>query len=488
MDDNKAASRRTRSVTRLAWLVAALAVAGAAGWWTWQRGQQTDTSAATSPAGAASAAGSGSRRFGGGNRVQPVTVATVRRQDIRVVHAAIGNIAASNTAVVRARIEGELKALRFKEGQDVRAGQLLAEIDPRPYEVQLAQAQGLLARDQAQLRNAQLDLERYNGLQSRDAIARQQVDTQEALVRQLQGTLQVDTAAVDSAKLMLSYTRVVAPISGKLGLKQADLCNVVRASDPAGIVTITQTQPISVVFAVPEALLSRVLAKLKAGEPPLVEAWDREQRSRLAMGKISTTDNAIDTVTGTLRIKAEFANADGSLFPNQFVNVRLQVDTLADAVAVPTTAVQRGARGNFVYVVKDDSTVTVRNVRPGAADGDWTSVQGEVAPGEKVVTDGADRLREGAKVEVITPPPRGPGPLGAQPERSRPADKARPAASAPAAPSAPVDAPSAAADERAPWLARLPPEVQERFLKMNAEQRKEFVEKMKERRRQAGGG
>src|SRR6185369_11418125 len=240
------------------------------------------------------------------------------------------------------------------------------------------------------------DLERYKGLQSRDAIARQQVDTQEALVRQLQGTLQVDTASVDSAKLMLSYTRVVAPISGKLGLKQADLGNVVRASDPAGIVTITQTQPISVVFAVPEALLPRVLAKLKAGEPPLVEAWDREQRSRLATGKISTTDNAIDTVTGTLKIKAEFANADGSLFPNQFVNIRLQVDTIADALAVPTTAAQRGARGNFVYVVKDDGTVTVRGVRPGAVDGDWTSVQGELSPGEKVVTDGADRLREGA--------------------------------------------------------------------------------------------
>jgi multidrug efflux system membrane fusion protein len=525
MDQSKPPGNRARNGARLALLAAVVAAAGAAGWWAWRQQPTSDTQpgAMGAASGAASAPGAGGRRFGGGSRVQPVTVAVVRRQDMRVVHAAIGNIAALNTAVVRARIDGELKAIRFKEGQDVRAGQLLAEIDPRPYEVQLAQAQGQLVRDQAQLRNAQLDLDRYQGLLSRDAIARQQVDTQEALVRQLQGTLQVDAAAVDSAKLMLSYTRVVAPISGKLGLKLADLGNVVRASDAAGIVTITQTQPISVVFAVPEALLPRVLGKLKSGEPPVVEAWDREQRARLAVGNISTTDNAIDTVTGTLKIKAEFANTDGSLFPNQFVNIRLQVDTIADALAVPTTAVQRGARGNFVYVVREDSTVTVRGVRPGAVDGDWTSVQGELSPGEKVVTDGADRLREGAKVEVITPPPpRGAGPGGG--ERARAGDKARRGASAASAtvPSAPVDAPAAAsrvpdappaartakaaasakgggapagapaaaaaAEERPPWLDRLPPDVQERFLKMNPEQRKEFIEKLRERRRQRESG
>jgi membrane fusion protein, multidrug efflux system len=486
-------SRRTIAAA----VLLALACAAAIGWW-WQRARTAESAGAQPAAGAASEPGGG-RRFGGGNRVQPVTVATVRRQDIRVIHSAIGNIAALNTAVVRARIEGELKAIRFKEGQEVKAGQLLAEIDPRPYEVQLAQAQGQLARDAAQLRNAQLDLDRYKGLLARDAIARQQVDTQEALVRQLQGTIQVDTAAVDNARLMLAYTRVVAPISGKLGLKQADLGNVVRASDAAGIVTITQTQPISVVFAVPESMLPRVMSKLKSGDAPVVEAWDREQRARLAVGKISTTDNAIDTVTGTLKIKAEFANADGSLFPNQFVNIKLQVDTIAGAVAVPTTAVQRGARGNFVYVVKDDGTVTVRGIRPGAVDGDWTSVQGELAPGEKVVTDGADRLREGAKVEVITPPPA----RGA-------ASASVVAASAPVVPSAPADAPSAAArvkrapappaapaaaaaanEDRPPWLDRLPPEVQERYMKLNPEQRKEFVEKLRERRKrmqEQGGG
>lgn len=513
MNFGRAGARRALLLVALSALVATL-------WWLWQLGQQAETtSAAVAAQGAASASGtpgSASRRFGGGNRVQPVTVGTVRRQDMRVVHTAIGNIAALNTAVVRARVEGELTAIRFKEGGEVRAGQLLAEIDPRAYEVQLAQAQGQLARGQAQLRNAQLDLERYQGLLSRDAIARQQAETQEALVRQLQGTLQVDTAAVDSAKLMLSYTRVVAPISGKLGLKHADLGNVVRTSDPGGIVTITQTCPISVVFAVPEALLPRVIGKLKAGQPPLVEAWDREQRSRLAVGTVSTTDNAIDAVTGTVKIKAEFANAEGSLFPNQFVNIRLQMDTIAGALAAPTTALQRGARGSFVYVVKDDGTVTVRGVRPGAVDGAWTSVQGELAAGEKVVTDGADRLRDGVKVEVITPPPRAGSAFAGQGDGGGAADQARPGASAPVA-SPPADKPSAAAgagsasgarakrganeaavaapakakaaaDERPAWLDRLPPEAQERYMKMNPGQRKEFVEKLKERWRQGGSG
>ena len=219
-----------------------------------------------------------------------------------MIHAAIGNIAALNTAVVRSRVDGELRAIHFKEGQVVKAGQVLAEVDPRAFEVQLAQAQGQLARDQALLRNAQLDLERYKDLASRDSIARQQVDTQESLVRQLQGTMQIDQAAVDNARLQLSYTKVTAPISGRLGLKQADLGNVLRASDPAGIVTITQTQPISVVFAVPEALLPRINGQLRQGNALEVEAWDREQRNRLAVGRISATENAIDQVTGSIRI------------------------------------------------------------------------------------------------------------------------------------------------------------------------------------------
>ncbi len=505
MDDPQLPQRRFGALlrSRLTWLVIVMLSAGAAGyaWWS----QRDAAAAAPSGAGAlsgasvpASSAASGGRRFAGVNRVQPVTVASVRRQDIRVIHAAIGNIAALNTAVVRARVDGELRALRFKEGQQVRAGQLLAEIDPRAYEVQLAQAQGQLARDQAQLRNAQIDLDRYKDLMAHDSIARQQLDTQEALVRQLQGTMQINQAAVDNARLMLSYTKVTAPISGRLGLKQADLGNLVRAGDAAGIVSITQTQPISVVFAVPEALLPRINERMRAGEALVVEAWDREQRTRLAEGKISTTDNAIDPVTGTIKLKAEFANQQETLFPNQFVNIRLRLETQQGALAVPVTALQRGARGAFVYAVKDDGTVTVRAVRPGAVDGDWVAVQGELAAGDRVVTDGADRLREGAKVEVITPPlARGSGagapglaPADGVAPRSRPAVPASAAPQRPATPGATTATPAAAATERPPWLDRLPPDVQERFLKMNAEERRAFIEKMRERRgqREADGG
>ncbi len=411
--------------------------------------------------GAGGPGGPANRRFGGLNRVQPVTVALVRRQDVKVILNGIGNISALNTAVVRTRVEGELKAVRFNEGQMVRAGALLAELDSRSYEIALAQVQSQLAKDQANLKNAQLDLARYKDLLAKDSIARQQVDTQEALVQQLAATIQSDQAQVDNAKLQLSYTKITAPISGRLGLKQADLGNIVRPGDASGLVTITQTQPISVVFAMPEANLPQIARRLRSaergqaspssagasasrangnparlaagptgtkslsapGKPPaaasspseplMVEAWDREQRNLLATGRVSTTDNVIDPVTGTIKLKAEFANADGTLFPNQFVNVKLQINTLEAALAVPSAAIQRGAIGTFVYVVKPDNTVNMRRVRVGTTEGDSVSVNGELEAGERVVTDGADRLREGAKVEVITPPPRsgagGPG-------------------------------------------------------------------------------
>ena len=399
--------------TGMLWLVLLLLVAAGGAWWWYQYRQAGDTAGTPGPAGAASApatgaaGGGGGRRFSAVNRVQPVSVAAVRRQDMRVLLPAIGSIAALNTATVRAKVDGELKAIRFKEGQQVRAGQLLAEIDPSTYQIALAQAQGQLSRDQAQLRNAQIDLERYRDLLSKDSIARQQVDTQDALVRQLQGTVQTDQAQVDNAKLLLSYTRVTAPISGRVGLKQVDLGNVVHASDTAGIITITQTQPISVVFAVPEANLPQINRKLKASEPLGVEAWDRDQKTRLAQGRLSTTDNAIDPVTGTIKLKAEFPNADGMLFPNQFVNVRMQVDLLRDVLAIPSNSVQRGAQGTFVYVVKEDGTVTMRRVRLGATEGEWVSVEGELSAGERVVTDGADRLREGAKIRKPSAGSRG---------------------------------------------------------------------------------
>ena len=459
-------------------LVALLVAAGAGGWWWSQRAASglasgaggaagpaaaaSDAAASANPAGSASSAGgANARRFAGANRVQPVSVAAARKQDVRVVLNAIGNISALNTATVRARVDGELKSIRFKEGQLVRAGALLAEIDPRSYEIALAQVQGQLAKDQATLKNAQVDVERYKDLLAKDSIARQQVDTQVALAQQLAATVQTTQAQVDNAKLQLSYTKVTAPITGRLGLKQADLGNMVRASDTLGIVTITQTQPISVVFAVPEANLPQIARKLKGSDPLTAEAWDREFKVLLATGKVSTTDNAIDAVTGTIKVKAEFPNADGSLFPNQFVNIKLQVNTLEDALSIPSTAVQRGALGTFVYVVKPDSNVAIRRIRVGTTEGDWVSVQGDLAAGDKVVTDGADRLREGSKVEVITPPVRPGGPPNAAGRTASaggaasstgvvsPSSPASPASpSSPSSPSSPASSASSARADR----------------------------------------
>jgi multidrug efflux system membrane fusion protein len=451
-------------------VVLVLVVGGLAAWWWGHRSSSladadsaatAGVSATAGPNASASAAGSG-RRLGGVNRSQPVSVMTARRQDMRVILSAIGNIAALNTATVRTHVDGELKVISFKEGQAVRSGALLAVIDPRTYEIQLAQAQGQLTRDVAQLRNAQLDMARYKDLLAKDSIAKQQVDAQDALVRQLAGTVQTDQAQVDSAKLQLSYTKVTAPISGRLGLKQVDLGNVVHASDATGLVSITQTQPIAVVFAVPEANLYQISSKLKAGQPLVVEAWDREQKIKLAVGKVSSTDNAIDITTGTIKLKAEFPNSDNALFPNQFVNIRLQVDALSDVLVVPVSATQRGAQGTFVYAVKDDGSVTIRRVRLGTTEGDWISVQGELAAGERVVTDGADRLREGSKVEVIAPTPQ----AGAS--------------------GAPAQAGTATATERGRWMDRLPPDVAEKVKAMSPEERRAFLQKMREQRQKNG--
>jgi multidrug efflux system membrane fusion protein len=341
---------------------------------------------------------------GEGSRSTPVSVGEVRLMDIRYTVQAAGTLVALNTAVVRAKVDGELKALRFTEGQLVQAGQVLAEIDARPFEAQLNQAQGQFARDAALLKNAELDLQRYQDLLSKDAIARQQVETQAALVRQLQGTVQADQAQIDMAKLQLSYTRVTAPISGRLGLKQVELGSLVRSSDPNGLVNITQTQPMAVVFSVPEMHVSLIMRKLKAGQALPVEAWDRDQKIRLAQGRVSTTDNAIDVATSTLRLKATLDNRDGSLFPNQFANIRLQLDTLKNVVAVPAQAVQRGTAGTFVYVVQADNTVQVQTVQLEAVEGDWQAVKADLKAGQQVVTDGADRLRSGSVVEVVKAP------------------------------------------------------------------------------------
>jgi len=432
--------------------VALAAVGGGARWWK----QRQDASAAASAGGAATGPnaarkpGSGPGRFGGGN-VQPVSVGSVQRGDVRVVVSAIGTMSARATAVVRAKVGGELTSVRFKEGDEVRAGQVLAEIDARSYQAALSQAQGTLQRDQALLKNAQLDLKRYQDLLARDSIASQQVDTQAALVRQLEGTVASDQAQVDAARLQLSYTQVTAPFAGRLGLRQADRGNVVGPSDANGIVTINQVRPIDAAFSVPEAHLPQMRRRMAAGEELSVELWDRDSRRQLAKGRVVALDNAIDSATGTIKVKAAFANEDGALYPNQFVNVRLQVNLLQGVLTVPATAVQN----NYVYLVQEDSTVTQRRIRVGVTDGDRVSVEGELREGEQVVTDGIDRLREGAKVAVID--------AGAVTR----ADQA---------------AQDQAAQRRA-FIASLPPDVREKLQKMSPEERRAFL---RERRAQMG--
>lgn len=284
----------------------------------------------------------------------------------------------------------------------VKAGDLLAQIDPRSFEVQLTLATGQLARDQALLENARIDLERYRTLLAQDSISRQQVDTQESLVRQYEAAVQGGQGGIDSAQLQLTHARVVAPISGRVGLRQVDPGNIVRTGDANGIVVITQLQPIGVVFPIPEDALPRVMKRLRAGVHIPVEAYDRAQKEKLGSGRLLTVDNQIDIATGTIKLKAEFSNADNALFANQFVNVRMPVETRANATLVPTAAIQRGAAGTFVYVVRDDLTVAVTPVKVGATQGEITTIDSGIALGAKVVVDGVDRLREGAKVELVT--------------------------------------------------------------------------------------
>jgi len=337
----------------------------------------------------------------GGMGLSPVGVAVARIADVNIYLTGLGGVTPTATATVRSRVDGQLMKLHFKEGQLVKEGDLLAELDARPYQVAVTQAEGQLARDQAQLGAAQLDLKRYRTLLSQDSIASQQVDTQAALVKQLEGTVKSDQGNLASARLQLTYSRVTAPVSGRLGLRQVDIGNIVHSSDTNGIVIITQVQPITAVFSIPEDNIPAVMKQLQAGKKLATDAWDRDQKNKLASGVLLTIDNQVDATTGTIKLKAQFPNTDYALFPNQFVNIRMLLDTRKDAVTIPTAALQRGSKGLFVYVVKSDNTVTVRNVKTGPAQGDITAIEDGVANGETVVVDGIDRLREGAKVEPV---------------------------------------------------------------------------------------
>jgi multidrug efflux system membrane fusion protein len=366
------------------------------------------------PAGDAQRA-AGGRRGIDPNRPTSVVAAPATSGDVNVYLSGLGTVTPLKTVTVRSRVDGELVKVLFNEGQVVKAGDLLAQIDARQYQAQLEQMQGQLARDQALLDNARIDLERYRKLLAQDSIPEQQLATQVALVRQYEGTIKLDIGQVDNAKLQVEYTRITAPISGRLGLRQVDPGNIVHATDSNGLVVITQLQPITVIYSIPEDSLPAVMKKLHAGDKLPVDAYDRSGQIKLASGYLLTADNQIDTTTGTLKLKAQFGNEGGTLFPNQFVNVRMLVDVKRGATVIPSAAILRGTLGAFVYVVKDDGTVAVRKIKPGPVEGLNTAVDEGLAPGETVVVDGHDKLRDGAKVDVAS---RGAG-MSADPAPSK---------------------------------------------------------------------
>jgi multidrug efflux system membrane fusion protein len=332
--------------------------------------------------------------------VIPVAAVPAHKKDFNLYITGLGTVTPVKTVTVRTLVDGQLMEVLFEEGQTVRRGDLMARIDPRPFEVQLLQAEGQMARDLAQLKNAQVDLERYKVLWGQDSVAKQQLDTQEALIRQFEGAIKTDEGQIQSAKLQLIYSRITAPISGRVGLRLVDPGNIVHTSDVNGLVVITQLQPITVVFSIPEDSLPPVLAALKAGKRLPVEAFNREQTKKLATGSLLTVDNQIDPTTGTVRLKATFDNQDNELFPNQFVNARLLIDVIKDAIVAPSVAIQRGPQGPYMYVVKPDRTVTIHPITVGEIQGGEVSVDSGLSEGDLVVVDGAERLREGVKVEL----------------------------------------------------------------------------------------
>jgi multidrug efflux system membrane fusion protein len=343
-------------------------------------------------------------KLGGGVPPRPpkppvsVVTAIAQKQDMDLYLNGLGTVTAFFTVTLRSRVDGELIKVDFIEGQMIKQGQLLAEIDPRPFQVQLQQAEGQLTKDQAALKVANLDLDRYTALATSRSVTQQQLDEQKALVKQSEGAVQTDQATIDNAKLQLTYARITSPIDGRIGLRLVDPGNMVHANDVTGLAVITQLQPIALVFTIPQDDISRVQRKFGKDDKLVVEAYDRDFINQLAVGSLMAIDNQVDATTGTVRLKAVFQNEDNLLFPNQFVNARLLIDTLHDALVVPSAAVQRGPQSTFIYVVKSDSTIDLRDVEVGQTEGDRTAIVSGVQPGEVVVIEGVDKLLKGTKV------------------------------------------------------------------------------------------
>src|SRR6266481_772610 len=395
---------RTTAVVRSKgrwWLwIVVLGVAVLSGWYY----RNSRNAGATADAATPGTAGKGKGGFGAGGVVVPVVVTTAQRGYLPVYFNGLGTVTAFNTVTVRSRVDGQLISIAFKEGQFVHEGDLLAQIDPRPFQVQLAQAVGQLAKDQAQRRDAEVNLERFKLLFKEGVIPQQQLDTQAALVGQFDGAIASDQSQIDNAKLQLTYSRITAPISGRIGLRLVDVGNILHATDATGLLVITQLQPISVIFSLPPDQLPDVNAKLRSGVQLVVDAYDRDDTAKIASGKLQTIDNQIDSTTGTYKLKSIFANADNSLFPNQFVNVHLLVDTKHNLTIVPTAAIQRGPQGTYVYAAGPDNTAKIRVVTIAQTTGDSVGLSAGLNSGDVVVIDGQDKLQDGTK---ISPSPAG---------------------------------------------------------------------------------